>query len=115
MPLAPYTGIQSPHAAMTATHQPCSSANSRNAAQASARCDTGPTGSGDTSAMPLWTRYATTVSRKPNQSLSERNAKYESESEPYRSTKTRARWRDIGRTDGALANPEGRNPSHNTE
>ena len=42
MPLAPYTGSQSPHAAITATDQPCSSANSRNAAHASARCDTGP-------------------------------------------------------------------------
>ena len=39
IPLAPYTGSQSPHAPITATGQPCSSANSRNAAHASARCD----------------------------------------------------------------------------
>ena len=38
---------------MTATGQPCSSANSRNAAQAAVRSATGPIGSGDTSAHAL--------------------------------------------------------------
>ena len=65
--------------------------------------------------MPLCTRYAMTVSRNPNQSLSLRNAKYESESEPYFSTRNRARSRDIGRNDVVRATTAGRNESHNTD
>ena len=94
---------------MPATGQPCSSANSRNASQDSARWPTGPIGSGDTSAMPLWTRYATSVSRKPNHSLSSRNAKYDSESVPYFSTMNRARSRESGRYDESRGTTAGRN------
>ena len=65
--------------------------------------------------MPLCTRYATSVSRKPNHSLSSRNAKYDNESAPYRSTMNRARSRDSGRYDDSRGETAGRNSNQQNE
>ena len=65
--------------------------------------------------MPLCTRYATSVSRKPNHSLSSRSAKYDSESAPYRSTMNRARSRDSGRYDDNRGETAGRNSSQQND